>query len=85
MRQSPKPTAMAVWLTDSPWQHLPEMSQSYQAERAGIESGLLLVEIFHHHHASRLAQAGYAQAAQMRLGAAVATAALRADIVGAMR
>lgn len=76
---------MVLRLNDSPWQHLPEMGQNYQAERAGIEAGLLLVEMFHHHSASRLAAAGYAQAAKMRLGAAVAAATLRADIVGAMR
>ncbi|PYG32398.1 hypothetical protein [Pelagimonas varians] len=85
MRQVPKPAAMAIRLNDSPWQHLPEMSQNYQLERAGIEAGLLLVEMFHHHGASRLAAAGYAQAAKMRLGAAVAAASLRADIVGIVR
>ncbi len=85
MRQSPKPTAMAIRLHDSPWQHLPEMSQGYQAECAGIEAGLMLVEIFHHHYANLLAKAGNTQAAQLRLGAAIACAALRADIVGVMR
>lgn len=72
---------MALCLDGHPWQDLPEMAQDYRAERAGIRAGLMLVEIFHHHHARRLPR----QAALLRLGAAMAAARLRADIAGAMK
>lgn len=79
------PTPMRLTLTDSPWQHLPEMAADYPAERAGIEAGLRLVEIFHSHYALLFKVMGNNQACTLRLGAAVCAARLRADIVGVMR
>ncbi|MBO9467041.1 hypothetical protein J7443_17490 [Tropicibacter sp. R15_0] len=77
--------AMDLDLGNSPWQMLPEMVADYRAERAGIEAGLLVLEAFHHVSAAQLVKLGFRQAGHMRLGAAVAVAKLRADIVGAMR
>lgn len=77
----PDLSPMAMSLGGQPWQALPEMARDRAAERAGIEASLMLVEIFHHHHARRLPR----QPALLRLGAAVAAARLRADIVDALK
>lgn len=67
-----------------PWQDLPDMAHSLQAERAGILASLTLCEIFHHHQARRWAGL-HADLCQGHLKAAMQFAALRADVAGAMR
>ncbi|MBT8169892.1 hypothetical protein [Falsiruegeria litorea] len=69
----------------SPWQELPEMAVSHLSERAGIEAGLRVVEMFHIHHADRFFQSGHPQAGVMRIQAANQIIRLRVDIVGAMK
>lgn len=43
--------AMPMRLAAGPWQHLPQMATSLDAERAGIDGALRLVESVHHFYA----------------------------------
>jgi hypothetical protein len=72
-------------LDASPWQHLPEMAENYRAERAGIEAGLRVLEMFHLHGASRLMARGHRAAGISRCTAAVAVVNLRFEIMRAMQ
>jgi len=75
---------MAIRLDESPWQQLPEMAKTRAADLAGVEAGLRLLELFHHHNARR--SAGKDRPALKRhLHLAVAVAASRIAILGVFK
>ncbi|MEL7167621.1 MAG: hypothetical protein AAGL96_19330 [Pseudomonadota bacterium] len=78
--------AMEVHIDRNPWQHLPEMAETVAAERAGIDAGLSVLEIYHLHAAEKLARhQSTFQQGMGRLHAAVEVTTLRADIARAMK
>lgn len=72
-------------LEASPWQQLPEMSASRMAERAGIEAGLGVLELFHLHYATLPPHESKRENRRAHRHAFHAALQLRVDIVEALK